>query len=276
MAVITTECVILQAFRYGDTSKIVRLLTASHGLRSAIAKGASRPRSKFGAVLEPFATGTATLYLRDGRELQTLTAFELARGHHRLGSDLLRFGGASLIAELVLRTGNEEPQPQLFEQVQNTFVRIQDCEATNLESVILAGAWSLVTLLGFAPELDTCLDCGRLIEAAEEVRFDPAAGSVRCTRCSAGARGSGRAASGRLRSAAESQPRRAGTSGKRLPSHARSALSRLASGESVKLERTSGHWRLLTLFLDHHVLEGAPLKSLAFLAEALDARPCAS
>jgi DNA repair protein RecO (recombination protein O) len=252
MSAVTTECVILQTFRYGDTSKILRLLTASHGLRSAIAKGASRPRSKFGAVLEPFATGTATLYLKDGRELQTLSAFELARGHHRLGSDLLRFGGASLIAEIVLRTGSEEPQPRLFEQVQNTFLHIQDCEEADLEGVILSGAWSLVPLLGFAPELETCLDCGRQVEPAEDVRFDYAAGSIRCTRCSAD------------------------TSGKRLPPHARATLAQLAAGETVKLERTTGHWRLLTLFLDHHVLEGGSLKSLAFLSEALDARRCAS
>ncbi|MGH7551838.1 MAG: DNA repair protein RecO [Longimicrobiales bacterium] len=252
MSAVTTECVILQTFRYGDTSKILRLLTASHGLRSAIAKGASRPRSKFGSVLEPFATGTATLYLKDGRELQTLSAFELARGHYRLGSDLLRFGGASLIAEIVLRTGSEEPQPRLFEQVQGTFLRIQDCEAADLEGVILSGAWSLISILGFAPELDTCLDCGRQVQTAEDVRFDYAAGSMRCTRCSAG------------------------TSGKRLPPHARADLARLVAGETVKLERTTGHWRLLTLFLDHHVLEGGSLKSLAFLSEALDARRCAS
>ena len=62
MAAVTSDAIILQVFPYGDTSRILKLLTATHGLRTVIAKGALRPRSHFG-VLEPFATGVATLLL---------------------------------------------------------------------------------------------------------------------------------------------------------------------------------------------------------------------
>lgn len=248
MATVTTDSIILQVFPYGDTSKILRLLTASHGLRSAIAKGALRPRSRFGGVLEPFAAGVATLHLRDGRDLHTLNGFELERTRQTLGSDLLRFGGASLIAELVVKTGSEESQPDLFGLVRRTLQRLQDCEEPMLESAILAGAWAVVSLLGFAPELETCLDCARDLDPADETRFDYVAGGARCPACAAG------------------RP------GKRLPAHARSALARLAAGEEVALERTDGHWRLLGMFLDHHVLEGGSLRSLAFLAVAVDGR----
>ncbi len=252
MPVVTTECIVLQAFRYGDTSKIIRLLTSTHGLRSVIAKGASRPRSRFGAALEPFAAGLATLYLKDGRELQTLGAFELTRGHHRLGSDLVRFGGASLVAEIVLRSGSEESQPQLFEQVRNTLLRIQQCSVPDLESVILAGVWALVALLGFAPELDTCLDCARDVTTTGKLQFDFVAGGVRCAACCTRA------------------------PGRMLPRHAHAALKRLVAGEVIPLARTTGHWRLLASFLDHHVIEQGSLKSLTFLFEALESRHCAS
>src|SRR5688572_23870382 len=107
MAVTATEAIVLQAFPYGDTSRIVRLLTREAGVQSAIAKGALRPRSRF-AVLEPFAQGSASLHIRATRDLQTLSAFELARVRQGLGRDLLRFGGASLIAELVMRTASED------------------------------------------------------------------------------------------------------------------------------------------------------------------------
>ncbi|MGH7130234.1 MAG: DNA repair protein RecO, partial [Planctomycetaceae bacterium] len=62
------DSIILQTFAYGDTSKILRLLTADHGVCSAFARGALRPRSRFGGVLEPFSEGVATLYLKEGRE----------------------------------------------------------------------------------------------------------------------------------------------------------------------------------------------------------------
>lgn len=251
MAAVTSDAIILQVFPYGDTSRILKLLTATHGLRTVIAKGALRPRSRFGGVLEPFTAGVATLHLREGREIQTLSAFDLSRGHQALGSDLLRFGGASLLAEILLRTASEEAQPHLFQHLADSLAVLQHCEPAALESAILAAVWTLIGQLGFAPELDACLDCGRTLEPAEEVRFDHTAGGVRCTGCAAG------------------------TAGRNLPARGRHALAGFLAGDAVPVERTEGHWRLLSLFLDHHVLEGSSLRSLAFLAETLGSRRCA-
>jgi hypothetical protein len=39
-------------------------------------------------------------------------------------------------------------------------------------------------------------------------------------------------------------------------------------GTDVALTETRGHWWLLTRWLDHHVLEGATLQSLEFIAAA--------
>ncbi|HEX6134823.1 MAG TPA: DNA repair protein RecO, partial [Longimicrobiales bacterium] len=114
MSATVTDAIVLQCFPYGETSRIVRLLTRSAGVHSAIAKGALRPRSRY-ALLEPFAEGSATLYIRSTRDLQTLGAFDLTQSRQGLGRDLLRFGGASLLAELVLRTASEDPHPSLFE-----------------------------------------------------------------------------------------------------------------------------------------------------------------
>ena len=246
MAVLTTDAIILQAFKYSDTSKILRLITRGSGLQSVIAKGALRPKSPFGGVLEPFTEGVATFYFKDGRDLHTLTTFELSRSRQRLGSDLIRFGGASLIAELVLRSGIEEPDTELFDTVRNALDRIQDAESDQVEATVLGETWALIAQLGFAPALDECIGCGRTLGADEEVSFDYAAGGVRCGTCAAG------------------------MPGRQLPSHARMALMRVMQGEHVQLERTSAHWRLLARFLAHHVLDGATLKSLTFLAEALE------
>jgi DNA repair protein RecO (recombination protein O) len=229
----------------------VRLLTASYGVRSAIARGALRPRSRHGGALEPFAEGTATLHLREGRELQTLTAFELTRSPQPLGHDLLRFAGASLLAELVLRTASEESQPGLFQALRSAFDRVRELHGSALESVILAGAWTLVATLGFAPSLTECVSCGRTLESAEDTRFDYTAGSVSCRRCTSN------------------------SPGRDLPASARAVLAQLTSGNAIALDHTAAHWRLLRRYLDHHVLEGGNLRSLAFLDRALEDAECA-
>src|SRR5918996_1550894 len=137
MPVVTTYAVILQTFKYSDTSKILRLITRSNGLQSVIAKGALRPKSPFGGVLEPFTEGTASFHAKENRDLHTLSSFELSRSRQRLGSDLIRFGGASLVAELVLRSGIEEPDPDLFDAVRAALDRIQDAPSAQVESVVL-------------------------------------------------------------------------------------------------------------------------------------------
>lgn len=241
----TADALVLQAFAYGETSKILRLLTRTHGVQSVIAKGALRPRSRFGGILEPFTEGTASFYHRESRELHTLSGFELQRSQQALGRDLLRFGGASLIAEIVIRTASEEPAPELFDAVRDALHRIREAEPDVLESVLLAQAWSIVALLGFAPVLDECVSCGRDLDAAEDASFDYAAGGVRCSDCARLVRGH------------------------TVPAAARAALRALVEGGPVVLERTEGHWKLLSRYLDHHVLEGGSLRSLAFLTETL-------
>lgn len=245
MPLVTVDAIILQAFAYGDTSKILRLLTREHGLQSVIAKGANRPKSRFGGVLEVFAQGSAAFNLKSGRELHTLTGFDLTRPRQSLGRDLLRFGGASLIAELLLRTGSEEPQPQLFDAVAEALDALQQTAAEDVELAVLTLTWQLVGMLGFAPALEGCLSCGRDIAAAEDARFSYSAGGVLCSEC--GVAGGGAV----------------------LPPHARAALQAFLNGERVPLEQTIGHWKLLERYLDHHVLEGGTLRSFEFLATAL-------
>lgn len=253
MSLVTTESIILQTYAYGDTSKILRLLTRTHGVRSAIAKGALRPRSRYGGILEPFSVGSAVLYLKDGRDLQTLGGFELIRSGQPLGRDLLRFGAASLLSELVLRSASEEPDPGLYDLLRASLARIEDAPSGEIEVTALAAAWSLIGRLGFAPSFDVCIGCDRGLEPGEPAGFDYVAGGVRCEECAPGT-----------------------AAGRELPPHARDALVRFVAGELPTLERTAAHWALLTRFLTHHILDGGTLRSLAFLSEAIDAASCAN
>jgi DNA repair protein RecO (recombination protein O) len=243
---VQADAIVLQCFHYGETSRIVRLLTRSVGVHSAIARGASRPRSRF-AVMEPFAEGVAALYLRPGRDLQTLGGFDLTRSRQALGRDLLCFGGASLVAELVMRTASEEPQPALFEAVSQALDRLVTVPAADAEAAVLAAVWHVVATLGFTPELDECTHCGRRVDPDADATFDYAAGGIRCDACSAG------------------------LPGRRIPVHARRALASFAAGVPTAVEVTEGHWRLLGRYLEHHLLEGTPLRSLEFLAASLTA-----
>jgi len=248
MPSVSTPAIILQAFPYSETSKILRLLTRDLGLQSVVAKGALRPKSRFGGILEPFTEGTAAFHARENRDLHTLGGFDLIRSRQALGFELTRFGGASLIAELVLRTGVEHADPELFDSVRTSLNRLEQAAPEALETTVLAETWSLIARFGFAPALDDCLTCSRLIQSDETVLFDYAAGGVHCTDCGFA------------------------TAGRQVPPEARMVLSAFLSGSAPPLERTAAHWKLLSRYLGHHVLDQTPLRSLEFLAAALGAR----
>jgi DNA repair protein RecO (recombination protein O) len=243
MPLVTADAIILQAFAYGDTSRILRLLTSSQGVQSVIAKGARTPRGRFG-TLESFTEGVATFHTRETRDLHTLSAFEPTRSGRDLGTHLVRFGGASLLAEIVITVTRESSHPGLFELVRFAFQRLASEPDEHLEAAVLAEAWMLVAHLGFAPELDACIECGRAIALEEPASFDYAEGGLRCPECAHGTRA------------------------RSLPPHARAALNSFVRGESCDLPRTEGHWWLLSRYLDHHVLEGTHLRSLDFIADA--------
>lgn len=228
-----TRAVILQTYRYSDTSKILRLMTVEHGPCSAIAKGALRPKSRFGGMLEPFIEGDAILYVKEGRDLHTLSGFELVRERRALGRSMRTFTIASVLCELVMRLAPEHRDDALYRRLTGGLDALleADTEVGGLEHV-----WSLVSALGFHPELERCLRCGRAIGGRERARFDYAAGGLYCADCA--------------------------TPG--LEADELAALRELAAGRTAAdPEGRQARW--LADFIRYHLAEGATLRSLPFL-----------
>jgi len=114
MALVTTPAVVLQTYRYSETSKVVRLATRDLGIQSAIAKGVLRPKSRFGAALEFLSEGEAQLYYRDSRELHTLAVFDVTDLRRGLASDVARFAGAAALSQVMFKMAPPAPLPAAY------------------------------------------------------------------------------------------------------------------------------------------------------------------
>src|SRR4051812_49004450 len=93
MAPHSTEAVVLHAFDYLESSRIIKLLTRDLGLRSVLARGARSSRKRFGAALDLFVQGSAELDVKPGRDLDALGSFDVLRTRSDIGADLARFAG---------------------------------------------------------------------------------------------------------------------------------------------------------------------------------------
>lgn len=254
MPLVTTAATILKTYEYSETSKILRLLTQECGLCSVIAKGARRPKSRFGGVLEPFTDGIATYYVKPDRDLHTLSGFELRKERQALGRDLVHYAGAGLLTEIALRFAPGAPDLRLFRQLRIGLDRLVD-ERRDPESAVLEETWRLIGCLGFAPNLDRCAVCGTSMSQSEgqgTVAFDLAGGGLRCRRC---------------------RSTRSATTVREVPEAARIELSALVRGrrrpgegrlQTARLQRA-----LLRDFIIYHVADGRPLNSFRFLEARL-------
>ncbi len=240
MPPIRTPALILHAFAYGDTSRILRLLTPEYGVRSVIAKGAMSPRGRFGGVLEPFTEGEAQFSMRPGRDLFVLSGFSLIRSRQAIGRDFGAFAGASLIAEVMLRFGTEEAAPELYSAVARAFddLAAPTAGGADAATIALGALWNLTTLLGFRPGTSHCVRCGATPGDREMTRFDADAGGVVCARC--------------------------GTGGSLVGREVRADIAKMAESGvgSARREDRRLHADLFTSFLSAHLFQGQTLRSL--------------
>jgi DNA repair protein RecO (recombination protein O) len=236
---VATDAVVLHAFPYLESSRILRLATRDVGVVSVLARGARRPKSRFGSALDLFTGGAAQLTIKPGRDLHTLTGWEPIRVRHQLGDALERFTAASALAELALRFAGEVPGPDAYESLVRALDAVALAPPSTAAAVALAGGWHLVATLGFTPTVDECAVCHGELAPDVPAPFAHGAGGVLCRRCAASSPG-----------------------GRPLPPRARDALRAWTAGRGHQVPEpaeVAAHQRLLRLFLQAHLADGRPL-----------------
>jgi DNA repair protein RecO (recombination protein O) len=179
-----TEAIVLRSIRYGEADRILHLYTPDHGRVSAIAKGARRTRSRFGARLEPFFHLRMLLY--EGRSDQrTLTSAETLDAHGPLRERAATLDAAARACDAVARLfETDDPSPAVFHLLANELRLLDDDERYAGAAQQLAFRLKLLVAGGFAPQLASCASCG---ESQHLVGFSGAAGGVVCSACEASA-----------------------------------------------------------------------------------------
>lgn len=238
---LTTDAIVLHAFDYLETSRIVRLLTRDAGVVSVLARGASRSRARYGSGLDLYAEGIAQISIKPQRELHNLNSLEVVHSRAGIAGEIGRFTAAAVISELIMRFVGEESGSHLFDVASHLFDAIAEAPEAETIQTGVAGAWRLIAALGLSPALDVCASCHSDIPAGSDALFSHRAGGVLCSKC------------GALASAS-----------RRLPASARSAInSWLETERTIQLTQPEqrAHQRLLREFVQEHLGEDRPLRA---------------
>ncbi len=191
---IKTEAIVLRSIRYAEADRILHVYTPQRGRVAAIAKGARRAKSRFGARLEPFMQ--VELMLREGRsELMTVTGVDTVDARPGLWESAPALNGAARACDAVSRLfETDDPHPEVYTLLANELSLLAAGPgALNVGDGPLLDAYAanglsfrlkLLLAAGIVPQLGSCAGCG---EHEHLSAFSAAAGGVVCSACEAGA-----------------------------------------------------------------------------------------
>jgi len=247
MPLVSTPAVVLSTLRYSETSKIVRLATREYGVQSVIAKGAMRPKSRFGAALQLLSEGQAEFVLKENRELHLLTGFDLRRLHVGLAAELERYAAACALAEVMLRFAPPDPHAESFDLLLYSLAELEQAPLTTVEALGYRLLWLMVSSLGFEPSLDACVIDGTPLPETGTLPFSTREGGALCQTCAAN------------------------YGATQLPQQARADMIALMDLERslpiLDEKHSAAHRRLLSRYVRYHLGEGAELPALEFWAQ---------
>ncbi|MCC7261288.1 MAG: DNA repair protein RecO [Candidatus Latescibacteria bacterium] len=187
--ILKTRAVVLRTRRMGETSKLVTLYSEDEGKFKATAKGARKPKSKFGGALELMTEVQVVCYLRDERDLQTLSDCDALRSFPALLTDLERLSFGSAACELIDRlTVERDPNRRLYRCLSGVLVGLEEVEPAQVEPLFWYFQLRAAEALGYRPELGYCTSC-REVLAGEWLWFSAPMGGGLCARCGPAAGG---------------------------------------------------------------------------------------
>ena len=170
--------IVLRSVKLGEADRIVTFLTEGRGKVRAVAKGVRRPKSRFGARLEP--TTHLSLQLYEGRNLDVVTQVETIDSNRQLRETYGAFTQAIAMLEAVDHVAQEaEANIGLYRMLA---AALRTLAEDPVPAVSAAFFWKLLALEGVSPVLDACARCDETVVDVAAA-FDVMDGGVLCRAC---------------------------------------------------------------------------------------------
>src|ERR1700686_14259 len=185
MGLVNTDAIILRTYNLAEADRIAVCLTRSAGLVRAVARGARRMKSRFGAPLKPFTLIRLAFYEKENRELVSISSAEILKSRFDLASQLEASEVLAYMGELVSEfSPPHEANEKLFRMVAACVDALETSPGSGRLVPRYFEVW-LLRLAGLFPDVRSCAECGaRLGEgdpACLDVEMNP-----HCQKCSRG------------------------------------------------------------------------------------------
>ena len=177
--ILQVEGIVLQETPYGDSSKIIKLLTKEYGLIGIMCKGAMNVKSKYRSATMKFSYGKFNIYYKKDK-LSILVNVDIINPLKKIKSDILLISYISYLSDLVLQVykqlkSNEE---SIYDDFINAILKIEE----GLNPVVITNILEvkLLDYLGVGLNLTSCISCG---SKKDIVTLSSEKGGLICKNC---------------------------------------------------------------------------------------------
>lgn len=176
--IIRTDGLVLRTHKMTETSLVVVVYTRGWGKVRLAAKGARRPKSRFGAAFQPLTLGSYVYYRKEGRDLQTASEGDIHYTFDAIKGDYIRLGYGSAICDLLDQmTVEEDPNAFLLTITLDTLNWMESLPAPCLDLPLWYFQVKAAGCLGYRPHLSGCALSGERLEGAR-AWFSPESGGT--------------------------------------------------------------------------------------------------
>lgn len=174
--VIDVEGIIINTKNYGDTSKIIDILTKEYGVIGVIAKGCKSLKSNLRSVTDKLTFGTFTIYYKKDK-LSILSEASVINNFSNIKKDIEKISYASFLLDLTNQVYKQCEDNSLYDLLISSLKKIND----NFNPLIITNIIELKYLeyLGVMPNLDGCSICG----SKSVVTLSSDKGGYLCSKC---------------------------------------------------------------------------------------------
>ncbi|MDJ0616619.1 MAG: DNA repair protein RecO [Calothrix sp. MO_192.B10] len=143
---------------FGESDRIVTILTQELGLIRVIAPGARKHLSSLGGRSGMFVVNE--LLISKGRSLDRITQAQTIKSYPGLAQDLGKLAASQYLAEIaLLQALSEQPQVELYELLNVHLHRLQGLskdESPIIPAYLAHGIFQLLAFAGFTPQIQAC------------------------------------------------------------------------------------------------------------------------
>ena len=171
------EGIVINERAYGETSKIINLITKEYGVIGVLAKGAYKIKSEFRSVTGKMTYGYFYLHYKEGK-LSTLTSVDVIDNFKNIKTDINKISFASFLLDLSSQVIKQNNNSGVYELLVASLIKINE----GFDPLVITNILELkyLSYLGVMPVLDRCSRCG---DTSNIITISSYRGGYLCKKC---------------------------------------------------------------------------------------------